>query len=211
MNTIHLNGKMQRNHFGLRREAERHAALEVLSPAEKRCRRCALPPQSIILNTCNRPDGVSFRLPRRRGRITEIVRAPDHFCRDESNMKNGIALSCLLIAIAGLSWLVAGCASSNTLAMQQANYPKAKVDAPGLFTENCATCHGRDGRARTFHGWLVGAQNFTGTRWQTNTSDAEIIRAIQTGPELMPAFQKKLSAAEIEALAAYVRTFKPAP
>ena len=125
-------------------------------------------------------------------------------------MKNGIAISCLLIAISGLSLLVAGCASTGTLAVQQANYPKDQVDAPGLFAENCATCHGRDGRARTFHGRLLGAQNFTDARWQTNTSDAEIIRAIKTGPKLMPAFQKKLSTAEIEALAAYVRTFNPA-
>jgi mono/diheme cytochrome c family protein len=125
-------------------------------------------------------------------------------------MKHGIALSCLLLAVAGLSWLVAGCASTPTLATQQAGYPKDQVGAPGLFAENCATCHGRDGRARTFHGRLLGAQNFTDTRWQTNTSDDEIIRAIQTGPKLMPAFRKKLSTAEIEALAAYVRTFKPA-
>ena len=125
-------------------------------------------------------------------------------------MKNGIALSCLLVAIAGLSLLVAGCASTPTLAVQQANYPKDKVDAPGLFAENCATCHGRDGRARTFHGRLLDAQNFTDAHWQGATSDAEIIHAIQAGPKLMPAFQKKLSSAEIEALAAYVRTFKPA-
>ena len=36
------------NRFGLRREAKRHAALEAVSAAEKRCRRCALPPQSKI-------------------------------------------------------------------------------------------------------------------------------------------------------------------
>lgn len=38
-----------------------------------------------------------------------------------------------------------------------------------------------------------------------------MIHAIKTGPRLMPAFQKKLSAAEIGAPAAYVRTFKAAP
>ena len=126
-------------------------------------------------------------------------------------MKNGITLSCLLMAIAGFSWLATGCASTPTLAKQQAGYSKDKVDAPGLFAGKCATCHSRDGRARTFHGRILGAQNFTDARWQTNTSDDEIIRAIKTGPKAMPAFQKKLSATEIEALAAYVRTFKPAP
>jgi hypothetical protein len=33
-------------HFGLRREAERHAALEALPAVEKRCRRFALPAHS---------------------------------------------------------------------------------------------------------------------------------------------------------------------
>ncbi len=123
-------------------------------------------------------------------------------------MKNGIVISWL--PVIGLAWLVSGCASTPSLAVQQAGYPQDKVDAPGLFVENCATCHGRDGRARTFHGWLLGAQNFTDARWQKDTSDAEIIHAINTGPHLMPAFQKKLSVSEIAALAAYVRTFKPA-
>jgi mono/diheme cytochrome c family protein len=124
-------------------------------------------------------------------------------------MKNTIAIS--LTVVAGLAGLAAGCASTNTLARQQAGLPKDRVDARALFAENCAGCHGKDGRAKTFHGWLVGAQNFTDVRWQTDSTDAEINRAIHTGPGLMPAFQKKLSSAEIGALAAYVRTFKPAP
>jgi mono/diheme cytochrome c family protein len=124
-------------------------------------------------------------------------------------MKKRIFGLFLLAAISGLAGLGAGCASTNTLAGQQAGFQKDKVDAPGLFTENCANCHGQDGRARTLHGRLVGAQNFTDVRWQA--SDEEIIHAIKTGPRLMPAFQKKLSTAEIEALAAFVRTFKPRP
>ena len=125
-------------------------------------------------------------------------------------MKTRITIFGLLTAVSGFSLLLAGCSSTPSLAVRQASYPKDQVDAPGLFAENCATCHGRDGRAGTFHGWILGAQNFTDARWQTKTSDDEIIRAIQTGPKAMPAFQKKLSTAEIEALAAYVRTFKPA-
>jgi len=121
-------------------------------------------------------------------------------------MKNQIAP--ILILVSGLAWLASGCASSNTLAKQQAGWPKEKVDARGLFAESCATCHGKDGRARTFHGRLVGAQNFTDTHWQA--TDDEIIDAIKTGPRAMPAFEKKLSPAEIEALAAYVRTFQAA-
>lgn len=113
-----------------------------------------------------------------------------------------------IFVIAGLALLVCGCASTHTLAVQQADFPKEKVDAPGLFAENCATCHGQNGRANTFHGWIVGAQDFTDAHWQRDTSETEIVHAIKTGPGLMPAFQKKLSVAEIEALAAYVRIFK---
>jgi len=109
-----------------------------------------------------------------------------------------------------LTALACGCTSMKPLALQQAALPKDQVDARGLYTENCATCHGQDGRGETFHGWLVGAQNFTATKWQTDTTEAEIVKAIKTGPWVMPVFEKKLSAAEIEALADYVRAFKPA-
>jgi mono/diheme cytochrome c family protein len=97
------------------------------------------------------------------------------------------------------------------LTVQQAKYPVVQVDARGLFLENCIVCHGKNGRAHTFHGWLVGAQNLTRADFQSETSDAQIIHAITTGPGVMPAFGKKLSAAEIQALARYVRTFKQMP
>lgn len=102
---------------------------------------------------------------------------------------------------------VSGCASTGSLAKQQADLPKEQVNAQALFNENCATCHGKNGTADTFHGWLVGAQDLTDNQWQAMTSDEEIVHAIKTGPSAMPAFENKLSGAEIEALAAYVRTF----
>jgi cbb3-type cytochrome c oxidase subunit III len=124
-------------------------------------------------------------------------------------MKNKTILACLLMAILGVSFLISGCASPGPLTVQQANDPADKVDARGLFVENCVVCHGQDGRAHTFHGWLVGAQNLTDAKWQTDTTDGQIINAIKTGPSVMPAFGKKMSPSEIEALATYVRSFKP--
>ena len=124
-------------------------------------------------------------------------------------MKRTTTTVCMTL-ISGIVFLMTGCAATGPLAKKEAAYPQEKVDAPGLFVENCATCHGKDGRAKTFHGRLVGAQNFTEANWQTNTTDEEIVHAIKTGPHAMPAFEKKLSEAEIMALAAYVRTFKPA-
>jgi cbb3-type cytochrome c oxidase subunit III len=126
-------------------------------------------------------------------------------------MKSKIVLSCLMAAIPGFVFLVSGCASTGPLAAKEANYPRDQVDAHGLFTENCATCHGENGRARTFHGRLVGAQNLTDEMWQDETTDQQIMDAIRTGPRVMPAFAKKLSPSEIEALKNYVRTLKSAP
>lgn len=120
-------------------------------------------------------------------------------------MKNKIAIVGLLTIIPGFL-LISGCMSTGPLAAKEANYPADKVNARGLFVENCATCHGRDGRAHTFHGWLVGAQNLTNPKWWEATTDAEIIQAINTGPGAMPAFKKKLSPSEIQALTTYINT-----
>ena len=126
-------------------------------------------------------------------------------------MKTQITRRGGLILMAGVLCLNFGCQTTGPLAKEEANYPKDKVDARGLFNENCAKCHGMDGRAKTFHGRLVGAQNFTDAKWRAEVTDADISDAIKKGPEAMPAFGKKLSPAEIDALVAYVDTFKPQP
>ena len=123
-------------------------------------------------------------------------------------MKANAAALCLLLLSPGFLLFFSGCASQGPLTVQDANLPPDKVDARGLFLENCTVCHGKNGRAHTFHGWLVGAQNLTRADFQDQTSDAQIIHAITTGPGVMPAFGKKLSQPEIEALARYVRTLR---
>lgn len=123
-------------------------------------------------------------------------------------MKNSIPKAALLLTISLALLLAAGCSSSGPLTTQQAAYPASKVDAKGVYAENCATCHGADGRADTLHGLIVGAQDFTIPQWQDQITEAKIINAIKTGPRAMPSFAKKLSASEIQALASYVRSFK---
>ena len=112
-----------------------------------------------------------------------------------------------ILSFSACAMIAAGCSSTGKLAQEQAGYPREKVDARGLYAENCARCHGEDGRAKGFHGRIVGAQDFTDAQWHKDTSNDEIIHAIKTGPKKMPAFEGKLSEPEIEALAAYVQTF----
>ena len=123
-------------------------------------------------------------------------------------MKSKIGAAGLLILMSALSRVITGCASPGPLAVKEASYPADKVDAHSLFVENCAVCHGENGRAHTFHGILVNAQNLTDAGWQMETTDEQIVRAIQMGPGLMPAFQKELSQPEVDALAKYVRSFR---
>jgi cbb3-type cytochrome c oxidase subunit III len=118
------------------------------------------------------------------------------------------AMSAFLVACCLFAW---GCTSRKPLTAKEADDPAPNVDARGLFQENCVTCHGANGRARTFHGRLAGAQNLTDPQWQAETTDAQIVHAIKTGPSVMPAFGKKLSQSEIDALAVYVRSFKQGP
>lgn len=123
-------------------------------------------------------------------------------------MRTAWPAMCRFFPFAGTGlFLICGCAS-RPLSKAEASYPVQRVDARGLFVENCSVCHGKNGKAHTFHGILVGAQNLTDAQWQEKTTDAEILHAIKTGPSVMPAFEKKLSETEIEALAVYVRTFK---
>ena len=82
-------------------------------------------------------------------------------------------------------------------------------DASLLFAKNCATCHGKDGRAKTFKAKFNGARNLTDAQWQESVSDERLFNSITNGRgKKMPSFKKKFSNAEIESLVAYVRTLK---
>jgi mono/diheme cytochrome c family protein len=83
------------------------------------------------------------------------------------------------------------------------------ADAPKLYSKHCATCHGNDGRARTFKGKLKHARDLTAAEWQARVSDERIFNSINNGRGgKMPNFDKKLSESQINALVGYVRQLK---
>lgn len=86
------------------------------------------------------------------------------------------------------------------------NVPAANAEQ--LYAKQCASCHGKDGRAKTIKGKLKHARNLTDAEWQEKVSDERIFNSIHNGKEKMPAFGKKLSQEQIEALVTYVRAFK---
>jgi mono/diheme cytochrome c family protein len=74
------------------------------------------------------------------------------------------------------------------------------------FQTYCSVCHGDDGKGQTEEGKKKGARDFTNARWQDKVDDARLVRSVTKGHEKMPSFEKKLSADEIKALVAEVRT-----
>lgn len=81
-------------------------------------------------------------------------------------------------------------------------------DAATLYAKNCATCHGKDGQAKTFKAKFNHARNFTDAAWQQSVSDERLFNSISNGKGKMPTFGKKFSEGEINALVAFVRQLK---
>src|SRR5947209_14306123 len=78
----------------------------------------------------------------------------------------------------------------------------------GVYTANCARCHGADGTSHTTMGEMTQARDLTDAAWQSRRSAARMIASVTNGRGEMPAFKRKLSRQEIAAAVAYVRTLK---
>ncbi len=70
----------------------------------------------------------------------------------------------------------------------------------------CAVCHGDDGKAQTEKGKEKGARDLTNRKWQDSVDDPRLLKSITKGRDKMPAFGKKLTAEEIQALVEEVRS-----
>lgn len=120
-------------------------------------------------------------------------------------MKRFIQLGLLGIAVAlGLC----GALRTSPLAAAQAQDKPAPTDTAKLFAKNCATCHGKDGHAKTFKAKFNHARDLTDAQWQADVSDERLFNSISAGRGKMPAFTKKFSKLEIDALVAHVRSLK---
>lgn len=120
------------------------------------------------------------------------------------------AWKCGLLAASFLS--VAPGPRPPTPAARQSPPPTpSRRDAGALYAKHCATCHGKDGRAKTFKARFNGARDLTDAAWQTEATDERLFNSVTNGRGKMPPFKKKLSPAEVESLVAFVRTLRRAP
>jgi len=91
--------------------------------------------------------------------------------------------------------------------------PLGATDVKTNWENNCAQCHGKDGRADTKMGKQLNAKDLTDPKVQAAFTDAQATKSIkegvkQNGKTTMKAFGGKLTDDEIKALVAYTRTLK---
>lgn len=81
-----------------------------------------------------------------------------------------------------------------------------------IYDKSCKNCHGADGKAQTKMGKKHEIDSFADAAWQAKHSDDELRDAITNGvPKTkMKAYKDKLTAEQITALVAKVRSFAPA-
>ena len=90
----------------------------------------------------------------------------------------------------------------------------ASVAAPAFagtgeadYKAKCAMCHGADGLAATGMGKSMNIKSFKDPA-QVKLSDAEMIASTTKGKGKMPAYDGKLSGAQITDVVAYIRTLQ---
>ena len=103
----------------------------------------------------------------------------------------------------GLKWLsvcfaaLAFCTFSNRTV-------KAQGDGEKLYKSKCASCHGADGAGATPAGKATKARAFCSDEVQKET-DEEWTSIVVKGKNKMPAYDKKLTDAEVKELVGYIR------
>lgn len=80
-------------------------------------------------------------------------------------------------------------------------------DGAALYKSKCAMCHGADGAGQTPMGKNMKLRDLRSADVQKQT-DAELAKWIADGKGKMPAYKSKMSADEINALVAFIRTLK---
>jgi len=80
---------------------------------------------------------------------------------------------------------------------------KQSASTKNLYLTNCARCHGPDGRGQTEQGKKLDVPDLVIEAKHNSTS--RLTRIVTNGKQDMPAFGKKLTKSQINALASYVR------
>jgi len=86
--------------------------------------------------------------------------------------------------------------------------PAAFGDAAEIYTKNCASCHGADGKGQTAMGKKFKLKDYTDAKVQAGFTDKEATAAILDGKDKMKGFKGKIADADVAALVKHIRAFK---
>jgi len=87
------------------------------------------------------------------------------------------------------------------------------ADAKAQYEQDCAKCHGADGKGETKMGKKLGAKDYTDAKVQAELKDEAAVKAIKEGlkdkdGKVLMKPVEGISDADAKALVAYMRTFK---
>ncbi|MDX6695191.1 MAG: hypothetical protein QOF02_2794 [Blastocatellia bacterium] len=128
--------------------------------------------------------------------------------RRASQMNRVVKCVVLLIALLICAAVVLSIARASSAPQKKQGRKAQPVAVEGVYRQNCARCHGADGRSETPLGKVYNAPDLTDPELHARFSNKEFSAIITSGQGGMPAFKKNLSKAEIAALVTYVRRFK---
>ena len=86
--------------------------------------------------------------------------------------------------------------------------PAAFGDGAEVYTKNCASCHGKDGKGETTMGKKAKVKDYTDAKVQASFTDAEALKVILEGKEKMKGYKDKITEAEAKEVVTYIRAFK---
>lgn len=83
----------------------------------------------------------------------------------------------------------------------------AEEDGKALYASKCAMCHGKDGVGNAMS---KGSRHMNDAEFQKSMTVEDIVKVITDGKNKMPPNKDKLTAEQIQAIAAHVKTMGPA-
>jgi mono/diheme cytochrome c family protein len=107
-------------------------------------------------------------------------------------------------ALVSLSALVAGCTADDA-------GPAIPIDPAVMYAQNCARCHGANGRGDPEIKKTLPVRDFSDPVFLAKAQTDDLVRTIMAGKGQMPAFGASLSMPKIQSLSGYVRRLGRTP